>query len=83
MNPQDCTCEQVFRYSFYWKGEYRGDIYTNNLPLHDILASQIQQEGEVSEGIWVVIRESVDSKEHVAAIFKVDRSDKFTIKSVS
>lgn len=81
MSP-DCCCEQVFRYSFYWKGEYRGDIYTANNPLHDMLANHIRGEGEVSEGLWVVVRESSDENEHVAAVFNVSRSDKFTVTTL-
>lgn len=75
----ECCCELIYRYSFYWEGEYRGEVYTSNVPLHDSLANQIRGEGEVMDGRWIVVRENADSSEHVAAIFNVSRSDKFTV----
>jgi hypothetical protein len=78
---KNCCCE-IYRYSFYWQGEYRGEIYTDNQPLHDVVVSHIQQEGEVTEGQWIVVRESADNKQHLAAVFNVSRSDKFTVTSV-
>jgi hypothetical protein len=79
---ENCCSGLIYKYSFYWQGEYHGQSYTSNAPLHDVLANHIRGVGEILEGRWIVVRESCDSHEHVAAIFNVSRSDKFTVTSL-
>ena len=73
----------IFRYSFYRAGEYRGERFTINKGLHDILAEHIRKEGTVLEGHWVVVCESANPKRSYCGIFDVTRKDKFTVTALT